>query len=40
KKYIALCWGDVKGASGEIVLPVGRHPKDRKKMSTKSRHGK
>lgn len=40
KKYIALCWGDIKGASGEIVLPVGRHPKDRKKMSTKSRHGK
>ena len=40
KKYIALVWGDVKGASGEIVLPVGRHPVDRKKMSTKSRHGK
>ncbi len=40
KKYIALVWGDVKGQSGEIVLPVGRHPVDRKKMSTKSRHGK
>jgi len=40
KKYIALVWGDVKGASGEIVLPVGRHPVDRKKMSTRSRHGK
>ncbi|PKN81425.1 MAG: hypothetical protein CVU51_14150 [Deltaproteobacteria bacterium HGW-Deltaproteobacteria-1] len=40
KKYIALVWGDVKGQSGEIVLPVGRHPGDRKKMSTKSRHGK
>lgn len=40
KKYVALVWGDVKGASGEIVLPVGRHPVDRKKMSTKSRHGK
>jgi len=40
KKYIALVWGNVKGASGEIVLPVGRHPVDRKKMSTKSRHGK
>jgi 23S rRNA pseudouridine1911/1915/1917 synthase len=40
KKYIALVWGNVKGASGEIVLPVGRHPGDRKKMSTKSRHGK
>ena len=40
KKYVALVWGDVKGQSGEIVLPVGRHPVDRKKMSTKSRHGK
>ena len=40
KKYIALVWGDVRGQSGEIVLPVGRHPVDRKKMSTKSRHGK
>jgi 23S rRNA pseudouridine1911/1915/1917 synthase len=40
KKYIALVWGDIKGQSGEIVLPVGRHPVDRKKMSTKSRHGK
>ena len=40
KKYIALVWGNVKGTSGEIMLPVGRHPVDRKKMSTKSRHGK
>jgi 23S rRNA pseudouridine1911/1915/1917 synthase len=40
KKYAALVWGDVKGQSGEIVKPVGRHPVDRKKMSTKSRHGK
>ena len=40
KRYIALVWGDVKGQSGEIVLPVGRHPVDRKKMSTKSRQGK
>jgi 23S rRNA pseudouridine1911/1915/1917 synthase len=40
KKYVALVWGDVKGQTGEIVLPVGRHPVDRKKMSTKSRRGK
>ncbi|HPC86446.1 MAG TPA: RluA family pseudouridine synthase [Smithellaceae bacterium] len=40
KKYTVLVWGDVRGEKGEIVLPVGRHPKDRKKMSTKSRHGK
>ncbi len=40
KKYLALVWGDVKGNTGEIVLPVGRHTNNRKKMSTKSRHGK
>lgn len=40
KKYAALVWGDVKGNTGEIVLPVGRHPGDRKKMSTKSTRGK
>ncbi len=40
KNYIALVWGDVKGQSGEIVLPVGRHPGDRKKMSTRSKRGK
>ncbi|MDI6742751.1 MAG: RluA family pseudouridine synthase [Smithella sp.] len=40
KKYLALVWGDVKGDHGEIVAAVGRHPVNRKKMSTKSRHGK
>jgi 23S rRNA pseudouridine1911/1915/1917 synthase len=40
KVYRALVWGDVKGNSGEIVLPVGRHTTDRKKMSTKSKRGK
>lgn len=40
KKYLALIWGDVKGSHGEIVESVGRHPVNRKKMSTKSRHGK
>lgn len=40
KKYLALVWGDVKGGRGDIVLPIGRHPADRKKMSTKSRYGK
>ena len=39
KKYLALVWGDVKGNSGEIVLPVGRHTTNRKKMSTKSKRG-
>jgi 23S rRNA pseudouridine1911/1915/1917 synthase len=40
KKYTALVWGDVKGSSGEIVLPVGRHSTNRQKMSTKSKRGK
>jgi 23S rRNA pseudouridine1911/1915/1917 synthase len=40
KKYTALVWGDIKGNTGEIVLPIGRHPGDRKKMSTKSTRGK
>ena len=40
KKYLALVWGDVKGDHGEIVASVGRHPVNRKKMSTKSKHGR
>ncbi|MGB5218683.1 MAG: RluA family pseudouridine synthase [Smithella sp.] len=40
KKYLALVWGNVKGDRGEIIAAVGRHPVNRKKMSTKSSHGK
>ncbi|MBN1474956.1 MAG: RluA family pseudouridine synthase [Syntrophaceae bacterium] len=40
KTYEVLVWGDVKGNTGEIFLPVGRHTTDRKKMSTKSKCGK
>ncbi len=40
KLYIALVWGEMKGDQGDIELPVGRHPGDRKKMSTKSRRGR
>ncbi len=40
KTYRVLVWGDVKGNQGEILLPVGRHSTDRKKMSTKSKRGK
>jgi len=40
KKYLALVWGDVKGSHGEIAAAVGRHPVNRKKMSTKSKHGR
>ena len=40
KTYRVLVWGDMKGNQGEILLPVGRHSTDRKKMSTKSKRGK
>ena len=40
KTYSALVYGDVKGDQGSIDLPVGRHPEDRKKMSTRSRRGR
>ncbi len=40
KTYQAIVWGDIKGNSGEIILAVGRHPGDRKKMSTKSKRGR
>lgn len=40
KTYRTLVWGDIKGNQGEITLPVGRHPVDRKKMSTRSKRGR
>jgi len=40
KVYMVLVHGDVKGDQGIIELPIGRHVKERKKMSTKSRKGK
>lgn len=40
KKYIAIVYGSVKNNSGVIELPVGRHPVDRKKMSTVSTRGR
>lgn len=40
KVYNALVWGNIKGEQGEIILPVGRHPNDRKKMSTRSKRGR
>jgi len=40
KKYTALVHGEVKADSGRINLPIGRHPVDRKKMSTISKTGK
>ena len=38
KKYLAIVYGEIKEQSGVISLPVGRHPVDRKKMSTNSRN--
>jgi 23S rRNA pseudouridine1911/1915/1917 synthase len=40
KIYQAIVFGDVEGEEGVVDLPVGRHPVDRKRMSTISRHGK
>jgi 23S rRNA pseudouridine1911/1915/1917 synthase len=40
KKYSALVWGDMKQDQGIVDLPVGRHPQERKKMSTHSRRGR
>jgi 23S rRNA pseudouridine1911/1915/1917 synthase len=40
KSYKAIVYGDVKLEEGIIDSPVGRHPVDRKRMSTKSRTGK
>ena len=40
KVYKALVYGNVRGEEDVIDSPVGRHPSDRKKMSTKSRRGK
>ncbi|MGD8548276.1 MAG: RluA family pseudouridine synthase [Desulfobacterales bacterium] len=37
KKYLALVYGRMESDSGTVSLPIGRHPVDRKKMSTHSR---
>lgn len=40
KKYLALVFGEVESEAGEIQLPIGRHPVDRKRMSTTTRKGR
>lgn len=40
KKYLGLVYGKMESESGTIALPIGRHPVDRKRMSTKSRKGR
>lgn len=37
KKYLALVYGHMSPDRGEIDLPIGRHPTQRKKMSVSSR---
>jgi len=37
KKYLALVYGKMESDLGTVSLPIGRHPVDRKKMSTNSR---
>ncbi|MFH1102865.1 MAG: RluA family pseudouridine synthase [Pseudomonadota bacterium] len=40
KTYLALVYGSVLQDEGVISLPIGRDPKDRKRMSTVSRKGR
>lgn len=40
KIYLALVMGRMKTVSGEIDLPIGRHPVDRKKMSIVSKRNR
>jgi len=37
KEYLALVFGEFDSEKGTINLPIGRHPIDRKRMSTNSR---
>lgn len=38
KRYVALVYGVVKGDKGTITMPIGRHPKDRKRISVHTRY--
>lgn len=40
RRYHAIVCGNLKEESGTINAPIGRHPIDRKKMSTKSKNGR
>lgn len=40
RHYKALVYGKFEQTQGEFSAPIGRHPVQRKKMSTKSKHGK
>lgn len=40
RKYHAIVYGSLKEDSGTVDAPIGRHPTDRKKMSTKAPNGR
>lgn len=40
KTYLALVLGSVKGDSGTVDSPIGRHPTERVKMSTRARRSR
>jgi len=40
RRYMALVWGDPFPGEGTISSEIGRHPADRKRMSSKAHHGK
>lgn len=40
RKYHAIVYGNIKEDSGTVNAPIGRHPVDRKKMSTKAPNGR
>ncbi|WP_048858232.1 RluA family pseudouridine synthase, partial [Acidiphilium multivorum] len=40
REYLALCWGAPQPAEGEIEGPIGRDPRDRKRMAVVARGGK
>ena len=40
REYLAAVWGRFKSETGRFDWPVGRHPRDRKRMSVSSRRGK
>ena len=40
RKYHAIVHGNLKEDTGTVNAPIGRHPVDRKKMSTRAPHGR
>ncbi len=40
KRYLAIVYGSFKEKEGLIDLPIGRHPHERKRMSTRTKKGR